>query len=136
VHFYISIILYIQSVSLCNLTFEQGIDEESSGFVIVLLLGIVQIAIAILAGILASRLNRSVVGCIIGCLFVPHIFGFILLFLGKNEKNAIKPDNNNIYNIDHKQCSSCGRQVPMSSQKDQNCPFCGAYWGREEEIFN
>jgi len=36
------------------------------------------------------------------------------------------------YRLADKQCSACGRSVPLSSKAGQRCPHCGAHWSFEQ----
>lgn len=39
------------------------------------------------------------------------------------------------YKLVGKECGRCGSAVPLSSQVGQRCPYYGAYWGREEDVY-
>ncbi len=47
----------------------------------------------------------------------------------------LKPERASAQVFVSKSCSNCGRLVPLSSQRYQNCPYCGAYWADERARF-
>lgn len=105
----------------------------------------IQIGALILAIYLAKELNRSRLDWFVLTLLFPFTLT-ILSFLGQGTisskthggviasffagmSNSSSTSSNVI-----KQCSRCGRTVPISSRAGERCPFCGSYWSDERTI--
>ena len=80
---------------------------------------------AIVAGILASRKNRSVSGWVLGSLLLTPLIVLILLALPPFDETSIRycpKCYRKISAATHK--CQCGHEIPPPAPQNKQCPFC------------
>lgn len=59
------------------------------------------------------------------------IRSILLAALFGGAAGLVSPHGTAAQTIVSKQCSACGRSVPITARVGERCPYCGAYWGSE-----